>query len=63
MKIPDKGRNSMNGESVQEMTFDEAIDRIGFGAFQRKLLAICGAGWAADAMEERLISFALPGVF
>jgi len=52
----------MNGESVQEMTFDEAIDRIGFGAFQRKLLAICGAGWAADAMEVLLISFALPGV-
>jgi len=52
----------MSNETIQEMTFDEAIDRIGFGAFQRKLLAICGAGWAADAMEVLLISFALPGV-
>ncbi|RLI53194.1 MAG: MFS transporter, partial [Candidatus Thorarchaeota archaeon] len=52
----------MSGEAVREMTFDEAIDRIGFGSFQRKLLAICGAGWAADAMEVLLISFALPGV-
>ena len=51
----------MSGESVREMTFDEVVDRIGFGSFQRKLLAICGAGWAADAMEVLLISFALPG--
>jgi len=52
----------MHERAVQEMTFDEAIDRIGFGAFQYKLLAICGAGWAADAMEVLLISYALPSV-
>ncbi|WP_376791933.1 MFS transporter [Thermoflexus sp.] len=44
------------------MTFDEAIDRVGLGRFQYKLMAICGAGWAADAMEVLLISFALPAI-
>ena len=52
----------MDDKAVREMTFDEIIDRIGFGAFQYKLLAICGAGWAADAMEVLLISYTLPAV-
>ena len=43
-------------------TFEEAIDRVGLGRFQFKLMAICGAGWAADAMEVLLISFALPAI-
>lgn len=43
-------------------TFDEAIERVGLGRFQYKLMAICGAGWAADAMEVLLISFALPAI-
>lgn len=46
----------------QTTTIDEVIDQIGFGPFQLKLLAICGAGWAADAMEVLLIAFALPAV-
>ena len=37
--------------TAREWTFDEAIQRVGFGAFQRKLMIICGVGWAADAME------------
>ncbi|HHH83790.1 MAG TPA: MFS transporter [Chloroflexi bacterium] len=44
------------------LTFDEAIERVGFGRFQRKLLWICGAGWAADAMEVIIISFVIPAV-
>lgn len=48
--------------STEGYTFDEAIDRVGLGRFQRRLLAICGAGWAADAMEVLLISFALPAI-
>lgn len=44
------------------LTFEEAIERVGFGRFQRRLLLICGAGWAADAMEVLLISFALPAI-
>ncbi len=48
--------------TAREWTFDEAIQQVGFGAFQRKLMVICGVGWAADAMEVLLISFALPAV-
>jgi len=42
------------------LTYDQAIEHIGFGRFQRKLMLICGLGWAADAMEVLLIAFALP---
>jgi putative MFS transporter len=40
----------------------EAIDRIGMGRFQRKLLWVCGASWTADAMEVLLIGFAIPSL-
>ena len=40
----------------------EAIDRIGFGRFQRRLLLVCGVTWAADAAELLAIGFALPGI-
>lgn len=33
----------------------EVIDQIGMGRFQRKLLWACGASWATDAKEVRLI--------
>ena len=38
--------------TAREWTFDEAIQQIGFGPFQRKLMIICGAGWAGAAMKE-----------
>ncbi|MCI0521572.1 MAG: MFS transporter [Chloroflexi bacterium] len=44
------------------ITFDQAIEQIGYGRFQRKLMWICGLGWAADAMEVLLIAFALPAI-
>jgi len=44
------------------ITFDQAIERIGFGRFQTRLMILCGLGWAADAMEVLLISFALPAI-
>ncbi|MDP9022261.1 MAG: MFS transporter [Actinomycetota bacterium] len=43
-------------------TIQEAIDRIGFGPFQRKLMLVAGLTWAADAAEVLLIAFALPDV-
>ncbi|RME70842.1 MAG: MFS transporter [Chloroflexi bacterium] len=43
-------------------TYDDVIDEIGYGPFQRKLMLICGAGWAADAMEVLLIAFAIPAI-
>jgi putative MFS transporter len=44
------------------ISFDQAIEQIGYGRFQRRLMWICGLGWAADAMEVLLIAFALPAI-
>jgi MFS transporter, putative metabolite:H+ symporter len=44
------------------LTYDRAIETVGFGRFQIKLMIICGLGWAADAMEILLIAFALPAI-
>ena len=41
---------------------EDAIDRVGFGPFQRRLLLACGITWAADAAELLAIGFALPGI-
>jgi MFS transporter, putative metabolite:H+ symporter len=43
------------------ISVQEAIDRVGFGAFQRRLFLVCAVTWAADAAEIFLLSFALPG--
>ena len=44
------------------LTVQEAIDRIGYGNFQRRLLAICGVTWVADSAEVLLLGFALPAI-
>lgn len=49
----------MNEKTI---TIGEAIERIGVGRFQYKLLAICGIGWAADAMEVIIIAYVIPQV-
>ncbi len=36
---------------------DEALDRAGTGAFQRRLMAIFGLVWAADAMQVLAVGF------
>lgn len=46
----------------QTLTVQEAIDRVGFGRFQRRLLLVCGVTWAADAAEVLLLAFALPAI-
>ncbi len=48
--------------TTSTISFDDAIQEAGFGRFQTKLMIICGLGWAADAMEVLLISFALPAI-
>lgn len=50
----------MSASPTVEM--QEALDDLGFGRFQRRLLVICGLAWAADAAEVLLIGFALPEV-
>ncbi len=39
------------------LTVDEAIEQIGTGRFQRRLLTVNGLTWAADAMEVLMIGF------
>lgn len=48
--------------SQAALTYDQAIEQVGFGRFQTKLMVICGLGWAADAMEVLLIAFILPAI-
>src|SRR5918993_681280 len=43
-------------------TVQEAVDQIGFGRFQKRLLGVCGVTWAADAAEVLLLGFALPSI-
>ncbi len=47
---------------MRSVSFEEALEQVGYGRFQRRLLVICGLGWAADAMEVLLVSFALPAM-
>ncbi|MBI9050658.1 MAG: MFS transporter [Anaerolineaceae bacterium] len=47
---------------MKTISLDQAVDQIGMGRFQRKLLILCGMGWAADAMEVLLIAFAIPAI-
>ncbi|CAM9707857.1 unnamed protein product [Pylaiella littoralis] len=51
--------------AVQEtppMTLSEAIDRIGSGPFQTRLVMICGMGWVVDAMEILVVTFVLEDI-
>ncbi len=41
---------------------DDAIERIGVGRFQWRLLLVNGLTWAADAMEVLLVGFILPSL-
>jgi len=47
---------------MRAFSYEEALAKVGYGTFQRKLLLICGLGWAADAMEVLLVSFAMPSM-
>jgi MFS transporter, putative metabolite:H+ symporter len=44
------------------LTVQDAINQVGFGRFQRRLLLVCGVTWAADAAEVLLLAFALPAI-
>jgi MFS transporter, putative metabolite:H+ symporter len=44
------------------VTVDEALEAIGTGPFQYRLLAIFGLVWAADAMQVLAIGFAAPSL-
>ena len=48
--------------TTRAMTVQEAVDWIGFGRFQKRLLGVCGVTWAADGAEVLLLGFALPSI-
>lgn len=43
-------------------TFSDAIDAIGMGRFQNRLLLLCGMGWLIDAVEVLVVAFVLDDV-
>src|SRR5262245_28695076 len=47
---------------MRPVTVDEALESIGAGPFQYRLLAIFGLVWAADAMQVLAIGFAAPSL-
>ncbi|CAN0092871.1 unnamed protein product [Pylaiella littoralis] len=42
--------------------FSEAIDRIGLGPFQTRIVIMCGMGWVIDAMEILVVAFVLESI-
>ena len=42
---------------MKQITFDQALETAGTGAFQRRLLGIFGLVWAADAMQVLAVGF------
>jgi MFS transporter, putative metabolite:H+ symporter len=48
--------------TTRTSTVQEAVDQIGFGRFQKRLLGVCGITWAADGAEVLLLGFALPSL-
>jgi len=45
---------------TRSVSIDEYVDRLGFGAYQWRLLIISGLAWASDAGETMLLSFLGP---
>ncbi len=70
--IKKNDNNDKNFESKEveiTYTYDEALDKIGFGYYQVTLIFLCGAGWFFDGVEYYfflknfrllLISFIIP---
>src|SRR5829696_4346926 len=57
-----QGTSAAGTTAAATIDVQDAIDHVGFGRFQRRLLLVCGITWAADAAELLAIGFALPGI-
>lgn len=58
----EKDSNGVPYSQVEERdvySVEDAIEKVGFGKFQVKVLFLCGFCWMADAMEIMLLSFLL----
>jgi MFS family permease len=47
-------------DHAEGLLFEEAIEQMGMGFFQYKLLFVCGLGWIADTMEMVVFAYCLP---
>eukprot|EP00658_Telonema_sp_P-2_P013607 TRINITY_DN15154_c0_g1_i3.p1 TRINITY_DN15154_c0_g1~~TRINITY_DN15154_c0_g1_i3.p1 ORF type:complete len:445 (-),score=92.70 TRINITY_DN15154_c0_g1_i3:85-1419(-) len=52
----------VSSRAKENSNFDDAIEHIGFGPFQWKLVFLCGFVWMADSMELMILTFVLPHV-
>jgi len=60
MENPEPEKRQSPTRNGQQFTVDQAIESLGFGWFQWKVLFMTGAIWASDAMEIMFISFIIP---
>ena len=51
---------SRSSQQSRGFTCDDAIEMVGFGRFQKRLLFVTGALFSADAMQMMLVSFISP---
>ncbi|CAJ1056162.1 synaptic vesicle glycoprotein 2C [Xyrichtys novacula] len=61
--IFDRSTNSKQDGSVDtqvRLTYEQAVDKAGFGVFHYALLVVCGWANASDAVEILCVSFLLP---
>ncbi|WVO22829.1 uncharacterized protein IAS62_004172 [Cryptococcus decagattii] len=50
------------GEEQRERGLEETLERLGFGAYHWRLLALCGFGWMSDNSALQCIAVILPRV-
>ncbi|XP_015754015.1 PREDICTED: synaptic vesicle 2-related protein-like [Acropora digitifera] len=55
-------QDSKDSERRETYTVEEAIDRIGYGAFQMKLMFVIGLAWMADSMEVTILAIVCPAI-
>ncbi|WVR04249.1 hypothetical protein IAU60_001249 [Kwoniella sp. DSM 27419] len=55
-------REEMGMEGERERGLEETLEKIGFGAYQWRLLALCGFGWMSDNSALQCIAVILPRV-
>ncbi|WVQ97518.1 hypothetical protein IAU59_004632 [Kwoniella sp. CBS 9459] len=55
-------RQEMEMHAEGERGLEETLERIGFGAYQWRLLALCGFGWMSDNSALQCIAVILPRV-
>ncbi|XP_065682957.1 synaptic vesicle 2-related protein isoform X2 [Hydra vulgaris] len=52
--------SGLQSEDEQEYSLDDAIEHIGFGLYQIRLIIVMGLSWIADAIEMTAISILAP---